>query len=188
MDANGKGSLTMDDLYKLSQNTDGNTPPAVSQAANYMMQNPGVFNQIETHDVGGADGKSGAGNFQWAAQGGLGAAGNTPGTPSTGSATPSSGSTPAAGQMNAQSASGTLNAYMDANGKGSLTMDDLYKLSQNTDGNTPPAVSQAANYMMQNPSQFEKIETHDVGGADAKSGGANLQWAAQGGLNANGLA
>ncbi|MFC0572879.1 hypothetical protein [Paraburkholderia solisilvae] len=217
MSANGKGSLTTDDLYKLSQNTDGNTPPAVSQAANYMLQNPSVYKQIETHDVGGADGKSGVGNFQWAAQGGLGAAGNTPGagsTPSTPpppyssgapgagsapppySATPPAGSAPppyagatsGAGQMNTQSASGTLASYMNANGKGSLTTDDLYKLSQNTNGNTPPAVSQAANYMLQNPSVYNQIETHDVGGADGKSGVGNFQWAAQGGLNASGVA
>jgi hypothetical protein len=190
MNANGKDSLTMDDLYKLSQNTGGNTPPAVSQAANFMLQNPGVYRQIETHDVGGADGKSGAGNFQWAAQGGLGAAGNTPGAGSTPTTPPPSyaSATAGAGQMNTQSASGTLAAYMNSNGKDSLTTDDLYKLSQNTDGNTPQAVSQAAQFMLGHAGAYDQIETHDVGGADGKSGAGNFQWAAQGGLSASGVA
>jgi hypothetical protein len=65
-------------LYQLAENGDGNTPPTVQQAAQFMLQNPDIYKQIETHDVAGADGTSGVGNFQWAAQGGLGAAGNVP--------------------------------------------------------------------------------------------------------------
>ncbi|MEJ0003009.1 MAG: hypothetical protein WDN30_04610 [Pararobbsia sp.] len=81
MGSNNIGSLDPDSMYKLAQNTSGNTPPTVQQAAQFMMANPSVYQQIETHDVGGADGKSGAGNFQWAAQGGLGAPGGA--TPPT---------------------------------------------------------------------------------------------------------
>ncbi len=66
-------------MYKLATNGDGGTPPTVQQAAQTMLANPGAYQQIETHDVAGTDGKSGVGNFQWAAQGGLGAAGNATG-------------------------------------------------------------------------------------------------------------
>ncbi|WP_321857357.1 hypothetical protein [Burkholderia cenocepacia] len=66
-------------MYKLATNADGGTPPTVQQAAQTMLANPGAYQQIETHDVAGTDGKSGVGNFQWAAQGGLGAAGNATG-------------------------------------------------------------------------------------------------------------
>ncbi|MEJ0003008.1 MAG: hypothetical protein WDN30_04605 [Pararobbsia sp.] len=170
MGSNNIGSLDPDSMYKLAQNTSGNTPPAVQQAAQFMMANPSVYQQIETHDVGGADGKSGAGNFQWAAQGGLGAQGNaTPGstggvtpppcgmtppmgmTPRTGGTTPPMGMTPPTGGttppaggsgMTAQNASGVLASYMGSNNVGSLDPDSMYKLAQNTSGNTPPAVQQ----------------------------------------------
>lgn len=66
-------------MYKLATNADGGTPPTVQQAAQTMLANPGAYQQIETHDVAGTDGKSAVSNFQWAAQGGLGAAGNATG-------------------------------------------------------------------------------------------------------------
>ncbi|MEB2504662.1 hypothetical protein SB377_16690, partial [Burkholderia sp. BCCIQ07D] len=66
-------------MYKLATNADGGTPPTVQQAAQTMLANPAAYQQIDTHDVAGTDGKSAVGNFQWAAQGGLGAAGNATG-------------------------------------------------------------------------------------------------------------
>ena len=41
----------------------------VAEPAKFMLHNPQVFKAIETHDVAGADGKSGIGNFQAAARG-----------------------------------------------------------------------------------------------------------------------
>ncbi|UIF88551.1 hypothetical protein KAF44_24770 (plasmid) [Cupriavidus necator] len=182
-----KATLTVKDLYLLAQNADGKTPAAVSQAANYMLQNPDVYRQIETHDVAGADGKTNVGNFQWAAQGGL----NMAGAPNrTGVYMPSPYSSSAGSALEgAQNASGTLAAYMNSRCpsllglKATLTVKDLYLLAQNADGKTPAAVSQAANYMLQNPDVYRQIETHDVAGADGKTNVGNFQWAAQGGLN-----
>ncbi|KAF7964067.1 hypothetical protein AWV80_02605 [Cupriavidus sp. UYMU48A] len=63
----GHASLTANDLYVLSQNADDD----VSQAATYMLQNPDIYRQIETHDVAGTDGKSGIGELR------MGGAGRT---------------------------------------------------------------------------------------------------------------
>jgi hypothetical protein len=76
---NGIKTITPDTLYSLSQNSSGNTPPAVQQAATFMLQNPNIYNQIETHDQPGADGIAAVGDLQWAANGGLGAEGNSTG-------------------------------------------------------------------------------------------------------------
>jgi hypothetical protein len=65
------GALDENTLYQLSVNPDQGTPQAVSLAATFMLQNPKIYQQIETHDVAGADGISGIGNFQWASEGGL---------------------------------------------------------------------------------------------------------------------
>ncbi|MDH6146190.1 MULTISPECIES: hypothetical protein [Paraburkholderia] len=209
MGTNGNDSLNMNDLYKLAQGQaaggNGQTPsPAVQQAAQYMMSNPGVFNQIETHDVAGADGKSGIANFQNAAQGDfpISAPGSTSTTGSSGTSpslptatTPSTSTTPATTPtstgastqpaMNEQTAAGALAGYMGTNGNGSLDVNDLYKLSQGQaiggNGQKPSTqVQQAAQYMLANPSVFNKIETNDVAGADGKSGIGNFQNAAQG--------
>ena len=161
MNQNGIKNLDTNDLYKLSQNTSGDVPPGVQNAAKYMLQNPDEYKQIETHDVAGAGGKCGDGNFEWAAQGGLGSNG---------------------GQMNAESASGALSSYMHQNGIKNLDTNDLYKLSQNTSGDVPQGVQNAAKYMLQNPDVYKQIETHDVAGADGKCGIGNFDWAAQGGL------
>jgi hypothetical protein len=85
MGQHGINAEDVNSLYNLANNADGATPSTVQQAAQTMLANPGAYQQIETHDVAGADGLSGVGNFQWAAQGGLGAAGNaTGGTGGTG--------------------------------------------------------------------------------------------------------
>jgi hypothetical protein len=224
MGTNSNDAVDMNDLYKLAQGQaaggNGQTPsPQVQQAAQYMLSNPSVYNQIETHDVGGADGKSSATNFQNAAQGnfpitapassgmpataaasGMPAAGAMPastGAPaaplassgSSGGAMPAStgAATGAAssGAMNPQSASGALGGYMGTNGNDALNVNDLYNLSLGQaaggNGQQPSAqVQQAAQYMLSNPGVFNQIETHDVSGADGKSGAANFDNAAQG--------
>jgi hypothetical protein len=107
-----------------------------------------------------------------------------PGATMPGSMMP--GSTGGAGQMTAQDSAATLSSYMSQNGINELTPNTLYSLSQNSNGNTPPEVSQAATYMLQNPSVYNQIETHDVSGADGQAGVNDLQWAAAGGLGAEG--
>jgi hypothetical protein len=79
MGQNGIDAEDPNAMYQLATNANGSTPPTVQQAAQTMLANPSAYQQIETHDVAGTDGKSGVGNFQWAAQGGLGTAGNTAG-------------------------------------------------------------------------------------------------------------
>jgi hypothetical protein len=218
MGTNGNKSLDMNDIYKLSQGQavggNGQTPsPQVQQAAQYMMQNPSVYNQIETHDVSGADGKSSITNFQNAAQGDFpitapstGGASTAPATtpaPAAAAtpapvATPAPAAAPAAAPattpaattsttpaMNEQSASGALAGYMGTNGNSALNVNDLYKLSLGQaaggNGQTPtPQVQQAAQYMLSNPSTFNKIETNDVAGTDGNSGATNFENAAQG--------
>jgi hypothetical protein len=53
--------------------------------------------------------------------------------------------------MTAKDAAATLSSYMSQNGISKMTPDTLYSLSQNSNGNTPPEVSQAATFMRQNP-------------------------------------
>jgi hypothetical protein len=177
MNQNGIKSLDPNQLYQLANNPPAGTPPAVSSAASYMLQNPDVYQQIETHDVAGADGISGVGNFEWAAQGGLDSE-PPPEMPNTLDSTSTQGA-----MMGAQSAAGALSNYMSQNGIASLDPDQLYKLANNPPAGTPPDVSAAASYMLQNPDVYKQIETHDVAGADGVSGVSNFQWAAQGGLD-----
>lgn len=96
------------------------------------------------------------------------------------------GATGGAGQMTAQSASGALDAYMQANNVTVEDPNELYELAVNANGNTPQTDQEAAEFMLQNPGMYEQIETHDVPGADGLSGIGNFQWAAQGGLGAEG--
>ncbi|SDI40391.1 hypothetical protein [Paraburkholderia phenazinium] len=170
MQQNNIGSLDPNQLYQMAYNPAPGTPSDVSEAAQYMLQNPDTFNQIETHDVPGADGIAGANDFDWAAQGGLG---NVPATPVA----------VAASQTDAQSASGALAGYMHDNGINTLDPNQLYQIAYNPQANTPPGVSAAAAYMLQNSDTFNQIETHDVAGADGIAGANDFDWAAEGGLN-----
>jgi hypothetical protein len=74
MGANGDQKLNVNDLYQLSigNPASGNTQtpsPDVQQAAQYMLANPKQYEQLETHDVAGADGIAGINDFQAGAQG-----------------------------------------------------------------------------------------------------------------------
>ena len=64
-------ALNVNQLYALAHKAQAGTPDAVANAAKFMLQNPDTFEQIETHDVAGADGLAGKNDFDWAAQGGL---------------------------------------------------------------------------------------------------------------------
>ncbi|MCX5545879.1 hypothetical protein M3A49_42090 [Paraburkholderia sp. CNPSo 3076] len=70
MGNNGWRRMEAGALYWLAENPDGNVPPNVSEAAKYMMQNPDVFRQIETHVTGTVDGVATSGELNWAAMGG----------------------------------------------------------------------------------------------------------------------
>jgi hypothetical protein len=81
--------------------------------------------------------------------------------------------------MNGQKAAGVLAEHMSRHPQTRLmTPDQLYKLS--TSSNVPPRVAEAAKFMLKNPQVFKAIETHDVAGADGKSGIGNLRAAARG--------
>lgn len=175
MSQNGIGSLDPNQLYQLAMNPPAGTPSDVSSAASFMLQNPGTFKQIETHDVPGADGIAGVNDFQWAAEGGLG--------DTTSDA--SSGDIESGDPMTAQSASGALSSYMSQNGIGSLNPNQLYQLAENPPAGTPSDVSSAASYMLQNPDMFQQLETHDVAGTDGIAGLGDFQWAAEGGLDSS---
>ncbi|MBN3857565.1 hypothetical protein G3N59_29680 [Paraburkholderia sp. Ac-20340] len=191
MGTNGNKALDMNDLYKLAQGQsaggNGQKPSAeVQQAAKFMLQNPDTFKQIETNDVAGADGKSGIENFENAAQGNI-ATGDSGSTGGTNNAGGTSGTDDASGAnaMGTNEAAGALAGYMGTNGNKALNVEDLYKLSQGEaaggNGQKPSAeVQQAAKTMLANPDTFNKIETHDVAGADGNSGIQNFQNAAQG--------
>jgi hypothetical protein len=114
----GDKGIGAEDLNSLGQlATNQGAPANVQQAAQVLMANPGAYSAIDQHDVPGQDGKASIGNFQWAAQGGLGAAGNATGgassmpagagmlPPTSGMPTP--GTLPATGAM---PATGTLRA------------------------------------------------------------------------------
>ncbi|MBN3829396.1 hypothetical protein G3O00_38210 [Burkholderia sp. Ac-20384] len=77
MTQNGISAENPNSLYQLA--TNGLTPQPVREAAQFMLANPQIYEQIETHDVLGQDGISGTSNFHWAAMGGLGPVGNIPG-------------------------------------------------------------------------------------------------------------
>ncbi|NRO95775.1 hypothetical protein GWC77_07470 [Paraburkholderia sp. NMBU_R16] len=186
MHQNGIGSLDPNKLYQMAYSPAAGTPPEVSDAAKFMLSNPDVFNQIETHDVAGSDGIAGVNDFDWAAQGGLSDASNTGDASSVGDAAfldanATIGDTGAS--LDAQSASGALGAYLHEQGISKLDPNQLYQMAYNPASGTPAEVSAAAKFMLSNPDAYNQIETHDVAGGDGISGVSNFDWAAQGGLN-----
>jgi hypothetical protein len=66
---NGMNKVDANDLYKIANNEGGKVPPDVQDAAKFLLANPDVYKKIETADVKGADGISGTGNLNKAAQG-----------------------------------------------------------------------------------------------------------------------
>ncbi|NRD81949.1 hypothetical protein FG484_04190 [Burkholderia pseudomallei] len=190
MSQNGISTVDPDKLYQLAMNPSSGTPEDVSKAAKFMLDHPDTFRKLETHDVAGADGISGVGNFQWAAQGGLDSDSAAP-TDGTGSAEKVGLRGDAQGEaapMSAQSAAGALGSYMSQNGISTVDPNRLYQLAMNPPSGTPEDVSKAAKFMLANPDVFRQLETHDVAGADGISGVANFQWAAQGGLDSSSAA
>ncbi|MGN6318464.1 hypothetical protein [Trinickia sp.] len=168
-------TLNPDQLYQLAYKPAAGTPPEVSQAAKFMLQNPDAFNQIETHDVAGSDGIAGVNDFDWAAQGGLAASGGAQKGTSAGDRSAFAGGI--------QGASGAIAAFMNAHSIATLTPSKLYQLAFNPPAGTPSTVSKAAKFMLANPDAYNRIETHDVAGSDGIAGVNDFDWAAQGGLD-----
>lgn len=187
MHQNGIGSLNPNQLYQMAYSPAAGTPSEVSDAAKFMLENPDAFNQIETHDVAGADGIAGVNDFDWAAQGGLSAGSNTDDAASTNDASFIDANAMLFGDtgtsMDEQSASGALGAYLHEQGMHKLDPNQLYQMAYNPANGTPSDVSAAAKFMLSNPDSYNRIETHDVAGGDGISGVSNFDWAAQGGLD-----
>ncbi|CAJ9006272.1 Uncharacterised protein [Burkholderia pseudomallei] len=59
MSQNGISTVDPNRLYQLAMNPPSGTPEDVSKAAKFMLADPDVFRQLETHDAAGADGISG---------------------------------------------------------------------------------------------------------------------------------
>ncbi|HVW50436.1 MAG TPA: hypothetical protein VHC91_08510 [Trinickia sp.] len=167
-------TLNPDQLYQLAYRPDAGTPPEVSKAAKFMLQNPDTFNKIETHDVPGSDGIAGVNDFDWAAQGGLS-------TSAGANAEASANAQPtfAGGETGA---AGALAAFMNQHAIGTVTPSKLYQLAFNPPAGTPPTVSKAAKSLLANPDAYNRVETHDVRGSDGIAGVNDLDWAAEGGL------
>ncbi|MCU9952136.1 MULTISPECIES: hypothetical protein [Burkholderia] len=190
MSQNKMSAVDPDLLYKFAMNPSSGTPEDVSKAAKFMLDHPDTYQKIETHDVAGADGISGIGNFQWAAQGGLdsGSAARTADTGSAEEVKLGSQTEINDAPMTAQSAAGALGSYMSQNGLSTVDPNRLYQLAMNPSSGTPGDVSKAAKFMLANPDTYRQLETHDAAGADGISGVANFQWAAQGGLDSGSVA
>jgi len=167
-------TLNPDQLYQLANRPAAGTPPEVSQAAKFMLQNPDSFNKIETHDVAGSDGIAGVNDFDWAAQGGLSA--------SAGAHAGASANAQPAFDGGATAAAGALAAFMNQHAIGTVTPSKLYQLAYNPPAGTPSTVSKAAKFMLANPDAYNRVETHDVRGSDGIAGVNDLDWAAEGRL------
>lgn len=102
-------------------------------------------------------------------------------------AEPAAPATPAAPAVKAPSldeqakvASGALAAYMHANGKNAVNVNDMYLISKNASGKVPADVQKAATFMLEHAEVYKTIETNDVSGADGISGVNNFDKMAQG--------
>ncbi|QJP69940.1 hypothetical protein [Burkholderia glumae] len=173
MQQNGIDPITPNQLYQLAMNPPAGTPPDVSKAAAFMLQNPDVFQAIETHDVASTDGKAGIGDMQWAAQGGLDdlqSAQSTQAAPAMSDGSP----------MTMQSAAGALSAYFQQQGTKSVDPNAMYQLAMDPPAGTPPDVQNAAKALLASPQAYKAIETADRAGADGLSATSNFSKAAQG--------
>ncbi|RIV44710.1 hypothetical protein D2W70_29030, partial [Burkholderia pseudomallei] len=112
MSQNGISTVDPNRLYQLAMNPPSGTPEDVSKAAKFMLADPDVFRQLETHDAAGADGISGVANFQWAAQGGLDSFATADAKPTAG-ATSAGASSVAAGPTLTADAKAEAGAHSD---------------------------------------------------------------------------
>jgi hypothetical protein len=172
MHSNNIDTVDVNKLYAIANNGTGQVPEDVQKAAAFMVKNPAMYKSIETSDVAGADGISARANFDKAAQG------------LVSFNQPAAGSPAAASKLNlaqqTKNASGTLAAYMRTDNIGSVDMNELYAIANNSDRKTSDDVRNAAAFMLKNPDSYRTIETNDVGGVDGISGLSNFENMAMG--------
>jgi hypothetical protein len=192
MSQQGITNMNPNMLYRMAvAPSDSEVSPTESKAAQWMLQNPGSFNRIA-----GGGGQASPDDFNAAAQGldqydssddssdNSTDDGDSQGIGQYGSSGVDQGSGTQDGTpMNAQNASGALAGYMQSQFPPlkSLDVNELSKLA--TSSSVPSDVSAAAQYMLDNPQTYQKIETSDKPGADGKAGLNDFQAAASGQIN-----
>lgn len=144
MQQRGIDTVTPNQLSQLARNTSGDTPGNVSDAASFLLRNPDVYALLETHDVPGRDGISGASNLGFAARGGYDAQ-LQDSAPAT---------TPAVTEQDARSA---IAAFRQQNPAASIDPNTLYQLAMRPNSDTAPATSAAAKFLLKNPDVLDKI-------------------------------
>ena len=177
----GISSLNMDQLIKLS--TDKDASPRARQAAKYMLDHPDEFRRIQTHSGTTSNDSASArvDDFEWANQGGLGSGGeqskagnvnaprgrlgsgvNTQLTPNASNMSiQPSYAPPKVDDMNGPKAAGIMAAYMRKNKIDTLNWTQASNLMNNTSGNVPPEVQQAAKYMCEHREEASRMATLD---------------------------
>jgi|GEM_PF-6647238 len=191
----GQSTFTLSDLKDLADNKSGNVPKDIQQAAAFMSSsdNAPIWNAIEQHDVPNQkDNLSNLSNLDWAAHGGLeGSSAQLQAEQNEQSSLQKElqqlqteqGNVGTSQGQSIQSSSQTLLSYLQGKGQTIINSGDLKDLADNKSGSVPKDVQQAAQYYENHPGVWSAVETHDVSGADGKSGLGNLEFAANGGFN-----
>jgi hypothetical protein len=182
------GSVDMNKLYAIANNSDCETSKDVSNAAAFLLKNPDTYRKIETNDVGGVDGISGLSNFENMAMGKIKLDEPT-GSASKGERLDkkekNSSDAPAVApkltlQQEAKTAAGALAAYARSNNVELVDPNMLYSLTINADKKATKEVQQAASFMLTHPDSFKRIETSQWAVVDGRASQEDLNRAAQG--------
>ncbi|KVQ16409.1 hypothetical protein WJ98_23270 [Burkholderia ubonensis] len=181
----GISSLNIDQLVKLS--TDKEASPRARQAAKYMLDHPDEFRRIQTHGGTKSDRSASANvdDFEWAALGEPGPTGAQPTadnahtpldtasqrdkgvhvqeeTPNAGNGSLQPADGPRhAGDMNGPRAAGIMATYLRNNKMDTLNWTQTVNLMNNTSGNVPPEVQQAAKYMWEHREETSRTAALD---------------------------
>ncbi|MGJ8526434.1 hypothetical protein LMG33818_002185 [Halomonadaceae bacterium LMG 33818] len=191
----GQSTFTLNDLKDLAANKGGNVPKDIQQAASFLSNsdNAPVWSAIEQHDVPNQkDNLSSLSNLDWAAHGGLEGSSAQLQAQENEQSSLLKELQGLQTQLNnvgtnqspsIQSTSQTLLSYLQGKGQDVFDTSDLQNMADNKGGSVPKDVQQAAQYYLNHPGVWSAVETHDVAGADGKSGLGNLEFAADGGFN-----
>ncbi len=161
MQRNGIDTVTPNQLSQLARNTAGDTPAQVSGAASFLLRNPDIYALLETHDVPGCDGISGASNLGFAARGGYDARLQD---------APPSAATPPAPGVTEQEARSAIAAFRQQNPAARIDANTLYQLAVRPNGDTAPATSAAARFLLRNPDALDRITAQPPEGSSDASG------------------
>ena len=146
-----KNDVALDDIKKLSADTTGTVPPEVKKAAQFMLDHPGVWKKIETHDVKNADNVAAVSNFAAYSK--------------------ESKDVLAASAKSSDALAG----YFRGINKDSVSLDDIKKLAAGDSKTVPEDVKKAAQFMVDHKGLWKHIETTDVKGRDDISSVANFE-------------